>query len=83
MSKRPGAPWTEPRILVAAPFSEYSIFYHRLTIDREGALFLTYDYWSTFRFNRTDHRGNRRALMTSPDGGKTWRLARGREFSGK
>ncbi|MHB9028032.1 MAG: BNR-4 repeat-containing protein [Candidatus Latescibacterota bacterium] len=79
MSKRPGEPWSEPRILVAAPFSEYSIFYHRLTIDRAGALFLSHDYWSTFWFYRTDHRGNRRTLITSPDGGKTWRLARGKE----
>ncbi len=79
MSKRSGEQWSEPRILVAAPFSEYSIFYHRLTIDRTGALFLSYDYWSTFWFYRTDHRGDRRALMMSPDGGKTWRLARGKD----
>jgi hypothetical protein len=78
MSKHPAESWSDPRILVIAPFSEYSIFYHRLTIDRAGALFLSYDYWSTFWFYRTDHRGTRRALMMSPDGGKTWRLARGK-----
>jgi hypothetical protein len=74
MSKPAGGKWSEPRPLIVSPFSEYSVFYHRLTIDREGALYLSYDYWSTFWFYRTDHRGTRRALLTSPDGA-TWRLA--------
>ncbi len=73
--KRPGQPWEEPRVLVAAPFSEYSIFYHRLTVDRIGRLFISYDYWSTHWFYRNDHFGNRRALLMSPDGGETWKLA--------
>jgi len=72
--KRPGQPWEEPRILIAAPFSEYSVFYHRLTIDPKGRLFLSYDYWSTHWFYRNDHFGSRRALMMSPDGGETWKL---------
>lgn len=78
--KRPGEPWEEPRVLVVAAFSEYSIFYHRLTIDRAGSLFLSYDYWSTYWFYRTDHRGDRRALLTSPDGGETWKLAGSHDF---
>ena len=73
--KRPGQPWETPRVLIVPPFSEYSIFYHRLTIDRLGRLFLSYDYWSTYWFYRTDHRGSRRALLTSADGGQTWKLA--------
>jgi len=75
MSKPPGKPWSEPRPLIVAPFSEYSIFYHRLTIDRQGSLFLSYDYWSTFWFYRMDHRGTRRALLTSADAGSSWKLA--------
>ncbi|MCX7671342.1 MAG: hypothetical protein N2439_14900, partial [Anaerolineae bacterium] len=74
--KRPGKPWEPPRPLVVPPFSEYSVFYHRLTIDRQGRLFVSYDYWSTYWFYRTDHRGGRRAMLMSPDGGQTWRLAR-------
>lgn len=74
MVKRPGEAWSEPRVLVAPPLSEYSIFYHRLTIDRKGALFLSYDYWSTFWFYRTDHWGSRRALLRSADG-VVWKLA--------
>ena len=74
MSKRPGEPWSEARPLIIAAFSDYSIFYHRLTIDRKGGLFLSYDYWSTYWFYRTDHRGSRRALITSPDQGATWKM---------
>jgi hypothetical protein len=73
--KPPGQPWEPPRPLVVPPFSEYSIFYHRLTIDRLGRLFLSYDYWSTYWFYRTDHWGTRRSLLMSADGGTTWRLA--------
>ncbi len=74
MNKRPGKKWSDVQRLVVAPFSEYSIFYHRLTIDRKGALFLSYDYWSTYWFYRNDHRGDRRALLMSPDGGNSWEL---------
>jgi putative BNR repeat neuraminidase len=80
MRKLPGEKWSEARPLVVAPFSEYSIFYHRLTIDRKGALFLSYDYWSTFWFYRTDHSGSRRSLLMSPDSGNTWKLAPSSEF---
>ena len=80
MRKRPGEPWSEARPLLIAPFSEYSIYYHRLTIDRKGRLFLSYDYWSTFWFYRTDHWGKRRALLMSADGGDSWKLAEGTDL---
>jgi len=78
--KRPGQPWEAPKVLIVAPFSEYSIFYHRLTIDRAGRLFLSYDYWSTFWFYRTDHFGRRRALVMSADGGENWKLVSGADL---
>ncbi len=73
--KRPGQPWEAPRLLIVSPFSEYSVFYHRLTIDHQGRLFLSYDYWSTYWFYRNDHHGRRRTSLMSPDGGDTWKLA--------
>ena len=73
--KQPGQAWEEPRILVRAAFSEYGVFYHRLTIDQAGRFFLSYDYWSTHWFYRNDHVGNRRAMLMSPDAGETWKLA--------
>ncbi len=74
--RRPaGGSWQEPRVLVVPPFSEYSVFYHRLTIDRIGRLFLSYDTFSTYWFYRNDHQGSRRSLMMSADRGNTWKLA--------
>ena len=67
--------WQPPQVLVIPPFSEYSVFYHRLTIDRLGRLFLSYDCWSTYWFYRNDCPGTRRALLVSPDEGRTWKLA--------
>jgi hypothetical protein len=74
--KRKGKDWEPMRRLAVAPFSEYSIWYHRLTIDRRGRLFVSFDYWSTFWFYRNDHIGNRRKTIMSPDGGESWQLLR-------
>ncbi|MCC6682049.1 MAG: BNR-4 repeat-containing protein [Phycisphaeraceae bacterium] len=79
--KKPGQPWEAPRALVISPLDDYSIFYHRLGIDRLGRLFVSYDYWSTYWFYRNDHRGARRAMMMSPDGGDTWKLVDGADLS--
>jgi len=78
--KRPAEGWEAPRILLVAAFSEYSIYYHRLTIDRTGRLFLSHDYWSTYWFYRMDHLGRRRTLLMSGDGGETWKLAETEDF---
>jgi hypothetical protein len=72
--------WEEPRVLIVPPFSEYSVFYHRLTIDRTGRLFLCYDYYSTYWFYRNDYRGSRRSLMMSADAGQSWKLAETSDF---
>lgn len=79
--KKPDGPWEAPQWLVVPPFSEYSVFYHRLTVDRLGRLFLSYDCWSTYWFYRTDHVGDRRALMMSADGGKQWKLVEAKDFA--
>ncbi len=77
-----GGAWQEPRVLVVPPFSEYSVFYHRLTIDRIGRLFLSYDYFSTYWFYRNDHPDSRRSLMMSPDRGDTWKLVETSDLTG-
>ncbi len=79
--KRPGQPWEAPRVLIVPPFSEYSVYYHRLTIDRQGRLFLSYEYWSTLWFYRNDQPGRRRSVMMSADAGETWQLATSRDLA--
>jgi hypothetical protein len=83
--KRKGSDWEPMKRLAVAPFTEYSVWYHRLTIDRKGTLFVSFDYWSTFCFYRVDHFGSipgrgqaqyggRRKTIMSVDGGETWKL---------
>ncbi|MFA7172279.1 MAG: BNR-4 repeat-containing protein [Kiritimatiellia bacterium] len=74
MSKRPGEEWSQPKSLVVAPFSSYGVYYHRLTIDRKGNLFISYDAWATSWFYRNDVRRRQRVMITSPDAGKSWKL---------
>lgn len=83
MTKPADKPWQAPQILIVPPLSEYSVFYHRLTIDRTGRLFLSYDYWSTHWFYRIDHHGSRRSLVFSPDAGPTWKLAETSDLIGR
>ncbi len=78
--KKADGRWESPKSLVVPPFSEYSVFYHRLTIDRLSRLFLSYDCWSTYWFYRTDYPGSRRALMMSSDGGAHWKLVETGDF---
>ncbi len=80
--KPKGGDWEPMRRLAVAPFSEYSIWYHRLTIDRRGRLFVSFDIWSTFWFYRTDHVGQRRKTIMSPNGGETWQLLRSSDLAG-
>jgi hypothetical protein len=89
--KRKGGDWEPMKRLAVAPFTEYSIWYHRLTIDRKGRLFVSFDYWSTFWYYRVDHFGNtpgrgqaggggRRKTIMSADGGETWKLLETRDL---
>ncbi len=77
--KEPGRSWSAPRPLVTAALPDYSIFYHRLTIDRRDRLLCSYDYWSTYWGYRNDHpekQGHHRTTIISEDGGDSWRFLR-------
>ncbi len=80
MSKKPGEAWSGPQLLVVAPLTHYSNYRHRLTIDRKGRLFVSYDYWSTYWFYRNDRKNISRTLIMSPDNGQTWKLADDNDF---
>jgi len=65
-----GDAWSEPQPVALPPegMRGYGIFYHRLFVDRAGALYLS------FTFNATKGGTYPRALAVSEDG-RTWRLA--------
>ena len=68
--------------MVIAPVPGYSIYYHKLTIDRRGRRFLSYNHWTTDETYREDfpERYHHRAIITSVDRGNTWKLAETRDF---
>jgi hypothetical protein len=83
-SKPKGKPWGPARPLVIPPVSGYSIFYHKLTIDRLGRLFLSYNHWTsdlTYQ-NEFPDRYHHRAVLVSKDAGQTWKLAETSDFLG-
>ncbi len=81
-SKPKGKAWSRARPLVIPPLPGYSIYYHKLTIDRSGRLFLCYSLWSGEETYQDDFFGRypHSAILTSPDGGQTWKLAETRDF---
>jgi hypothetical protein len=66
--------WSPPRELVRAPTGHkgYTVFYHRLFIDRKDALYLSFTF---YEFHTGDKGRYPRALAISEDGGKSWHLA--------
>ncbi len=80
--KPKGKPWEDARPLVVAAFPGYSIYYHKLTIDRRDRLYLSYSYWTPNETYVRDFPGRylHRAVLSSADGGDTWKLAETRDF---
>lgn len=75
-------PWSDAEPLVIPVCAGYSIWYHKLTIDRLGALYLSYSYWTndeTYQSMFPD-RYHHCAVITSRDGGATWKLAETADF---
>ncbi len=81
-TKPKGEPWAPARPLVIPPVPGYSIYYHKLTIDRLGRLFLSYNHWTsdTTYQNEFPDRYHHRAVLVSKDGGKQWKLAETSDF---
>ena len=81
-SKPKGAPWKPAQPIVVPPVAGYSIYYHKLTIDRRGRLWLSYNHFTsdTSYQNEFPERMHHQAVVMSPDGGGTWKLAETRDF---
>lgn len=74
--------WSNAEPLVIPVSSGYSIWYHKLTVDRLGALYLSYSYWTddeTYQGMFPDRYHNP-AVITSRDGGATWKLVETADF---
>ena len=65
--------WSGKRVLFRPTFTDYSVFYHRLSIDRQANFFMSLVYWSTYWFYRHDFE-SRRVVVTSKDSGRSWYL---------
>ena len=77
-----GGPWGPAVPLVVPPVDGYSIYYHKLTVDRIGRLFLSYSYWTADVTYQADFREryHHPAIVMSADAGRTWRLAATTDF---
>jgi len=68
--------WEEQRPFALPALPGYGIYYHRLTVDRTGRLYLSMDYWPTWSAYRESYRdanvsrkqGKNRVVFTSTDG---------------
>jgi len=82
-SKPKDGPWGPARPIVIPPVAGYSIYYHKLTIDRTGRLYLSYSYWTSDTTYQSDFpdRYHNNAVLVSKDAGKTWKLAQTEDFA--
>ncbi|MGD9495473.1 MAG: BNR-4 repeat-containing protein [Armatimonadota bacterium] len=75
-------PWSDAQPIVVPAVPGYSIYYHKLTVDRVGALYLSYSYWTsdTTYQDQFPERYHHRAVVVSRDGGQHWKLAETADF---
>ncbi len=68
--------WGPALPIVVPPVAGYSIYYHKLTVDRAGNLYLSYSHWTSDNTYMDDFPGRyeHMAVVTSKDGGATWKL---------
>jgi hypothetical protein len=80
--KPAGQPWGDAQVLIVPPTTTYSIFYHKMSLDREGRLYLSYNFRTNVGgYNFETPVYQYRAVITSADLGKTWQLATSQDFA--
>ncbi|MGI6609138.1 MAG: BNR-4 repeat-containing protein [Limnochordia bacterium] len=86
-TKKGDGPWSKPQPFLLPATPHYSVYYQRLTIDRTGRLFVSYDYWPTWSAYRSEligqgptQSGFGRALLVSEDQGDHWAFVRDQDF---
>ncbi len=74
--------WSEPKTLVHGANTRekwmYGVFYHRMFIDRDGALYISFTFYENITQGEGDYP---RALIVSVDGGESWQLADRERFA--
>lgn len=80
--KPAGQDWEDANVLIVPPIPNYSIYYHKLTIDRLGRLFLYHSYRPGESVMRSDLPGaeDNPSLWMSEDSGRTWKLVEDTDF---
>jgi len=75
----PEGTWSDAsRVVYCGTSHGYAQYYHKMTIDRRGRLFLSLNYFRPHdwpRDRRVRNRYHHRMLLISEDGGSTWRFA--------
>ncbi len=64
----------EVQLLVVPPYSGYANYYQKLSMDKLGNLFLSYEYYGT-EGDYTYPQDYRPAVIVSPDAGVSWLMA--------
>ena len=75
-------PWGPAQPMIIPPVPGYSIYYHKLTVDRLGNLYLAYSYWTDTKSYQDDYPQyyHNAAVMVSRDHASTWKLAETSDF---
>ncbi len=80
----PGGAWSEAqRVVYCSNNVGYAQYYHKLTIDRRGRLYLSLSYFRPCDWpadKRAANRYHHRMVLISEDGGTSWRFARLDDF---
>jgi hypothetical protein len=78
-----GGEWKPQKAFAIAALPGYSVFYHRLTTDRTGRLYLSFEYWSTWSPYRESYpdAAKRPLYFTSADHGQSWQIVTTAELS--
>lgn len=81
--KRKGLPWEkQARPLLVAALPGYSIYYHKMALDRSNRLFLSFSYLSDQEIKKKTRPGmyHDRMVIMSADSGDNWKPATTEDF---
>lgn len=75
--------WERAKPLVVPPYCYYSCYYHQLSLDHNGNLYLSYSYWGIhddYNFLLNNLMCTYRSVLCSKDGGASWDLVHNGDF---